>query len=264
MTQRKEMNLTTYHFQGQLQITNIRGNTVKDDISWHHERKYTMIYPLSIDESLSMEGAEETPVLMNVIHHMEPGWFRQQIMEDELDWNKVRLIGINVISPLWNNSWDLEQEQGKETLNKLNCALEQVNLFRHLNRIKSLRCLGNRFENKVRSGKSSFQAKGVKFLINFFSTIKDYALAQGRNQSIDMDHSTDETMEIIPLEPQTPHKSLIGFDGGESRKKARILHINEIKEIIYKPPVNWLIPQENPGLITIVTDQGEIDLHEVY
>ena len=264
MNRKGELNLTTYHFQGQLELTNIRGNPLDDEISWDYNRRYTMMYPLSIDDTPPAHMEEETPVLMNVIHRMEQGQFRQQMLEDDIDWKQVRLMAMTIVSPLWRSYQQQDEQEGKKTQEKFNNVLDKVDFFRQVNRFRSLRCLGNRFESKVRRGKSSFQSKGVKFLVEFLPSMEAYADAWGWNRNPEKHYSMDETMEVFPLENQSPKDTFIGIDPGDNRRVWNILYMSHIKEMIYKSPVNWSKPEETPGQLTIVSDQGEIDFCEVY
>lgn len=259
-----ELRLSTYHFQGQLKVADIRGNLVDHEIDVVKQASYTMLFPLSTAEAVPTHLADSAPVLLNVIHNMKQGEFKQQLLEGDINWSRVRLMAITVISPVW--SWQKYEGEMEEStlLEKYNDALDQVDFFSQINRYESLRCLGNRFENKVRKGKKTFQMKGVRFHIGFTPSLEDYAQAWGEDMSLEFCLDAMKRMEAMALEPKTPKDEFLGVYKGSSYGVPGILRIDNIRQIIYKTPGSWSDPSRQPGQLTLVTDQGEIDFCEVY
>lgn len=259
-----ELKLSTYHFQGLLKVMDIRGTMADQEIDVVKQASYTMLYPLSTAEAVPTYLADSKPVVLNVIHNMKQGEFQQQLAEGEINWSRVRLMAITVISPVW--SWQkFEGEMEESTvLEKYNDALDQVDFFSYINRYESLRCLGNRFENKVRKGKTSFQMKGVRFHIGFTPSLEDYAYAWGEGMRFEQYLDVEERMEAVALEHKTPKEEFLGVCNGSHYGVPRILRIGNIRQVIYTPPGSWSNPSRQPGQLTLITEEGEIDFCEIY
>ena len=231
--------LSLYNYTGKIKITRTRrhGNSAGDPPGGI----FTLLHPLATQP---LELVPELPMLLKVIHRL-PQWpARQQNEAKTSAWEGVESVTVCVFNR--QNPGNMASGDWKSQL------------IERLKRVQPFLELSSTFDKRLLQRERQITERGVRFQV---SLIDQDSLEEGLHEFHAPGKEREPQVSHIVLPPADPHFHLTAFS---AEGKGTFYHSGIIRHMQYQAGEGWRKNQDNPGKLTLLTDNYAYHLEEQY